>query len=99
MAASIAGRLRDRGDAEREIEELTAQLGRVASEVRPPHATLLSGYQNIDRLTETLADRTAQLAAIEQARGHYDHRKLLAGVGLVTCMLVGTAAALWAVLK
>ena len=55
MAASIAGRLRDRGDAEREIEELTAQLGRVASEVRPPHATLLSGYQNIDRLTDTLA--------------------------------------------
>jgi hypothetical protein len=99
MAASIAGRLRDRGDAEREIEELTAQLGRVASDVRPPHATLLSGYQNIDRLTDTLADRTAQLAAIEQARGHYDHRKLLAGVGLLTCMLVGTAAALWAVLK
>jgi len=99
MAASIAGRLRDRGDAEREIEEPTARRGRVASDVRPPHATLLSGYQNIDRLTETLADRTAQLAAIEQARGHYDHGKLLAGVSLVTCMVAGTAAALWAVLK
>ena len=51
------------------IEELTAQLGRVAFEVRPPHArTLLSGYQNIDRLADTLADRTAQLTeAIEQA--------------------------------
>jgi hypothetical protein len=99
MAASIAGRLRDRADAEREIADLTAQIGRVASDVRPPHATLLSGYQNIDRLNETIADRTAQLAAIEQARSHYDHRKLLAGVGVLTCMLVGTFAALWAVLK
>jgi hypothetical protein len=99
MAASIAGRMRDRGDAEREIADLTAQLGRVAADVRPPHATLLSGYQNIDRLTETVGDRSAQLAAIEQARGHYDYRKLLAGVSLLTCMLVGTAAALWAVLR
>jgi hypothetical protein len=99
MAASIAGRLRDRVDAEREIADLTMQIGRVAAEVRPPHATLLSGYQNIDRLAETVGDRSAQLAAIEQARSHYDHRKLLAGVSLVTCMLVGTAAALWAVLK
>ena len=57
MAASIAGRLRDRVDAEREIADLTAQIGRVAADVRPPHATLLSGYQNIDRLTETIGDR------------------------------------------
>jgi hypothetical protein len=99
MAASIAGRLRDRVDAEREISDLTAQLGRVAADVRPPHATLLSAYQNIDRLSETIGNRSAQLAAIEQARGHYDHRKLLAGVGLVTCMLVAISAALWKLLK
>jgi hypothetical protein len=95
MAASIAGRQRDRADAEREISDLTAQIGRVAADIRPPHATLLSGYQNIDRLNETIADRTAQLAAIEQARGHYDHRKLLAGVSVLTCALIGTFAALW----
>jgi hypothetical protein len=99
MAASIAGRLRDRADAEREITDLTAQIGRVTADIRPPHAILLSGYQNIDRLAETIGDRTAQLAAIEQARGHYDHRKLVAGVGLLTCMLVGIGAALWAVLR
>ena len=99
MAASIAGRERDRADAEREIADLTAQIGRVAADVRPPHATLLSGYQNIDRLNETIAHRTAQLAAIEQARSHYDHRKLLAGVGVVTCMLVVISAALWKLLK
>ncbi len=99
MAASIAGRMRDRVDAEREISDLTAQIGRVAADVRPPHAALLSAYQNIDRLTETISTRSAHLAAIEQARSHYDHRKLLAGVGVLTCMLVGTFAALWAVLK
>ena len=95
MAASIAGRVRDRADAEREIADLTAQIGRVAADVRPPHATLLSGYQNIDRLAETIADRTAQLAAIEQARALYDHRKLLAGVGVLTCGLLVISAALW----
>ncbi|HMF44353.1 MAG TPA: hypothetical protein VKQ32_26955 [Polyangia bacterium] len=99
MAASIAGRQRDRAAAEREIADLTAQIGRVAFEVRPPHATLLSGYQNIDRLNQTIAERTAQLAAIEQARGHYDHRKLLAGVGVLTCMLGAISAALWKLLK
>jgi hypothetical protein len=99
MAASIAGRMRDRVDAEREISDLTAQIGRVAADVRPPHATLLSAFQNIDRLSETIGDRSAQLAAIEQARGHYDYRKLLAGVGLVTCMLVAISAALWKLLK
>jgi hypothetical protein len=60
---------------------------------------LLSAFQNIDRLSETIGDRSAQLAAIEQARGHYDYRKLLAGVGLVTCMLVAISAALWKLLK
>ena len=92
MAASIAGRLRDRADAEREVADLTEQLGRVAAEVRPPHAALLSSYQNIDRLHETIDDRSAQLAALEQARSHYDQRKLLTGVGLVTSMLIATGA-------
>jgi hypothetical protein len=99
MAASIAGRMRDRADAEREIADLTAQIGRVAADARPPHATLLSGYQNIERLEETIGDRSAQLAAIEQARGHYDHRKLLAGLGVLTCMIVAISAALWKFLK
>jgi hypothetical protein len=99
MAASIAGRLRDRADAEREVAELTEQVGRVAAEVRPPHTALLASYQNIDRLRETIGDRSAQLEALVQARSHYDHRKLLTGVGLVTSMLIATGALLWAVLK
>lgn len=99
MAASIAGRLRDRAAAEREVGELTQQLGRVASDVRIANGALLSGYQTIDRLNETLRDRSAQLAALAQSRAHYDQRKLLTGVGLVTSMLLATAAAVWAVLK
>ncbi len=99
MGASIAGRQRDRAAAEKQTVELTAQLGRTAAEIRPPHGALLSSYQNIDRLTETIADRSAQIATIEQTQAHYDQRKLLTGVGLLTSMLIATAAALWAVLR
>jgi len=99
MATSIAGRQRDRADAEREAADLTDQLGRATNELRPPHGVLLSAYQNIDRLNETIADRGAQIAAIEQMQGHYDLRKLLTGVGLLTSMLIATAAALWAAFK
>jgi len=99
MAASIAGRQRDRADAEREIADLTAQLGRAAARARPPHPSVLSTYQNIDRLSAVIVDRSAQLAVLEQTRSHYDHRKLVTGVGLLTSMLIATAAALWMVLK
>jgi hypothetical protein len=32
-------------------------------------------------------------------QAHYDQRKLLTGVGLLTSMLIATAAALWAALR
>lgn len=99
MAASIAGRQRDRALAEREAAELTEQLGRAAAEIRAPHGALLSTYQTIDRLTATIADRSAQIALIEQMQAHYDQRKLLTGVGLLTSLLGATAAAIWAVLR
>ncbi len=99
MAASIAGRQRDRVLAEREAAELTEQLGRTAADIRPPHGALLSTYQTIDRLSATIADRSGQIAAIEQMQAHYDQRKLLTGVGLLTSLLGATAAALWAALR
>ncbi len=99
MAASIAGRQRDRGDAEREVAELTAELGRAAATARPAHPALSAGYQTIDRLNTTIADRTRQLSALAQTSGHYDGRKLLTGVGLLASGIVATAAALWAVLR
>ena len=99
MAASIAGRQRDRVLAEREAAELTEQLGRVAADIRAPHGALLSTYQTIDRLTATIADRSSQIALIEQMQAHYDQRKLLTGVGLLTSLLGATAAAIWAVLR
>jgi chromosome segregation ATPase len=99
MAASIAGRQRDRGEAEREVADLTAELGRAAAAARPPHPSLLSGYQTVDRLNHTIAERGGQLSALAQSSGHYDGRKLLAGVGLLASGLIATAAALWAVLR
>jgi hypothetical protein len=99
MAASIAGRQRDRADAEREAADLTDQLGRATNDLRPPQSVLLSAYQNIDRLDETIADRSSQIAAIEQTQAHYDLGKLLTGLGLLTSMLIATAAALWAAFK
>ena len=99
MAASIAGRQRDRGEAEREVSELTAELGRAAATARPPHPALLAGYQTFDRLKQTIAERDGQLSALAQASGHYDGRKLLAGVGLLASGLVAIGAALWAVLR
>jgi hypothetical protein len=99
MAASIAGRQRDRSEAEHEVADLTAQLGRETAELRPPHAVLLSSYQTVDRLSAAIADRSGQLSALEQAQGHYDLRKLMTGVGLLLSVLIAAAGALWAVLK
>jgi hypothetical protein len=99
MAATISGHIRDRADAEHEAAMLTEQLGRVAADARPASAPLLSAYQRIDRLKETISDREQQIEAVERASAHHDIRKLLAGVALLTGLLLATAAVLWAVLK
>src|SRR6185436_9114017 len=64
MKASIAAHTRGRADAEREVADLTEQLGRAAAQARPPAASLGPLYQGIDRLEETLADRGRQIAAL-----------------------------------
>ncbi len=99
MAASIAGRQRDRAEAEREVADLTGQLGRAAAQARPPHTSLLSTYQNIDRLSEMISERSAQLALLAEANTRYDQRKLITGVGLVTTILLASAAMLWVVFR
>jgi hypothetical protein len=95
MAASVAGHVRDRADAEREGADLTIQLGRAALQARPAVSSLLSVFQRIDRLQETIVDRTRELEALERAAAHYDQRKLLTGLGLVTVLLGAGVAALW----
>jgi hypothetical protein len=97
MSASVAGHIRERANAEREGAELTEQLGRAALAARPAVSSLLSVYQRIDRLQETIVDRNSDIAAIERAAAHYDQRKLFTGVGL-TLFLIGaivTGAWLW----
>ncbi|HVU49351.1 MAG TPA: hypothetical protein VHL80_01630 [Polyangia bacterium] len=95
MAASVAGHVRDRAEAEREAAELTVQLGRAALQARPAVSSLLSVFQRIDRLQETIVDRGRELAALERAAAHYDQRKLFTGIGLVALLVAGGVAALW----
>jgi chromosome segregation ATPase len=95
MGANVAGHVRDRADAEREGADLTVQLGRAALVARPAVSSLLSVFQRIDRLQETIIDRGGDLAALERAAAHYDQRKLFTGIGLVTLLLAAGVAALW----
>jgi chromosome segregation ATPase len=99
MKASIAGHIRERADAEREVADLTEQLGRAAAQARSTVPLLMPAYQRIDRLQESIDDRASQIAAIEQSLAHYDEKKLLTGVGLVTSMLAAAAVMLWVVLR
>lgn len=99
MKASIAGHSRERANAEREVAELTEQLGRAGAQSRSVAPSLARLYQSIDRLEETLSDRTRQITAIDQAQAHYDHRKLLTGVGLLTSIFALAAAVLWIALR
>ncbi|HET6284767.1 MAG TPA: hypothetical protein VFH73_27675 [Polyangia bacterium] len=99
MGASIASHSRERADAEREIGVLTEQLGRAAAQIRPPGAMLQPLFQRIDRLAEAVAERGSDIAALDQAAAHYDERKLLTGVGLVTSMIAVTVAVIWVVLR
>jgi predicted nucleic acid-binding Zn-ribbon protein len=99
MAASVAGHVRERATAEREGADLTVQLGRATMQARPAVSSLLSVFQRIDRLQETIVDRTRELEALERAAAHYDQRKLLTGVSLVTVLLGAGVAALWLTLR
>lgn len=95
MAASVAGHVRDRSNAEQESAMLTEQLGRATLQARPAVSSLLSVYQRVDRLQETISDRTNELGALERAAAAYDGRKLSKGIGLVTFLLAFGGAALW----
>ena len=99
MGAGIAGHSRDRSEAEREVAELTEQLGRAAAQSRPAAAELRPLYQRIDRLKETIAERSTAIATLDQSLAHYDQRKLLTGVGLVTSLIVVAVGVLWVVLR
>jgi chromosome segregation ATPase len=99
MKASIAGHARQRVDAAREVAELTDQLGRAATQARSTDPLLGPMYQSIDRLEETMSDRAQQIASLDLARDHYDIKKLVTGVGLLTSLVALTAAVLWFALK
>jgi hypothetical protein len=103
----LRGAADDRGVAGARLGRVKDERARLAREMasgglnqaRAAHGALLSTYQTIDRLAATIADRGSQIALIEQMQAHYDQRKLLTGVGLLTSLLGATAAAIWAVLR
>jgi chromosome segregation ATPase len=95
MTASVAGHVRDRAAAEQEAAMLTEQLGRATLQARPAVSSLLSVYQRVDRLQETIADRTSELAALERAAASYDGRKLGKGIAWLVFLVAAAAAAVW----
>jgi hypothetical protein len=95
MAASVAGHVRERANAEREAADLTEQLGQAALVARPAVSSLLSVYQRVDRLQETIVDRNSELAALERAAAHYDQRKLFTGVGLSVFLVGAIVTGVW----
>ena len=99
MKASIAGHSRERANAEREVAELTEQLGRAGAQARSTLPGLSPLYQSIDRLEQTISERTREIAALDQSLTHYDLKKLLTGVGLLTSLVALTTAVLWVVLR
>lgn len=99
MAASITGHARERATAERQIRELTVQIGGVAAEKRPRNPALFPLYERIDRLRDTIEDRQRQIAQVERMAGHFDRRKLAAGLGLLGSVLGVLGVAIWALLR
>jgi hypothetical protein len=95
MTASVASHVRERAAAEREGAELTEQLGRAALQARPAVSSLLSVFQRIDRLHETIIDRNRELAALERAAAAYDGRKLFTGLGIVAFVIAAAVVSLW----
>jgi hypothetical protein len=99
MAAGITGQTRQRAEAERQIRELSTQIGSAAFEARLPVAALLPGYERVERLEQTVLENDRHIGVVTRAAGAYDHRKLATGVGLLTGLLGALGVALWALLR
>ena len=99
LTASLTGHGRERDEAERRVQDLTAQIGRIAWQLRLPDATLMPRYDRIDRNHQTIADRDRQIATIEATIGRYDQKKLAIGVSLLAGLLIAVALGLWAILR
>jgi chromosome segregation ATPase len=99
MAAGITGQTRDRAEAEGRIRSLTVEVGQTAFRLKPPAPALKAAFTRVERLEETVKERERQLAVVARSASSYDHRKLAAGLGLLTglCGVVGVT--LWALLR
>jgi hypothetical protein len=64
-------------------------------QARPAVSSLLSVFQRIDRLHETIVDRQSELAALERTAAHYDGKKLATGIVLALLLIAGGVAGAW----
>jgi hypothetical protein len=64
-------------------------------QARPAVSSLLSVFQRIDRLHETIIDRNSELGALERAAAAYDGRKLFTGLGIVAFLIAAGVVSLW----
>ncbi len=99
IAASLLAHVRDRTEAEKQLRDLTLEIGRAATELRVPVPAALPSYARVDRLQETIAESDRQLAGVERTIGRYNIRKLAAGLGLLTAIAAAVGTALWAILR
>lgn len=98
VAASIVGHNRDRAEGEKQMRDITTEIGQTARRVRLPRQLLLPSYARIDRLEETITDRDREIADAERAIGRADLPKMAAGLGVLTGILGVLGIGLWALL-
>ena len=74
------------------MADLTEQLGREADRHVHPRSASPFVYQSIDRSGKRWPIAATVAQTRDRSLAHYDHKKLLAGVGLLTSLFAVSAA-------
>jgi hypothetical protein len=99
VAASLAGRQRERTQNEDDLRNVTARIGAQAIESRLPSPHLLGAYERFDRLADIVRATEAELARVDDLSGSLDHRKLAAGLGIIAGLTTTVIVALWRLIR
>ena len=100
MAASRAGHARDRAEAERQIRELTVEIGRAVRKGASSGSAAAGALRDrLERLEALAAERGREIILVERSLGRFDNRKLAAGVGLLAAVAVVLVLVLWVILR
>ncbi len=83
LQTSLASQAREQAEAEREIHELTQQLGQVAARARPFSPALQDAFLRLDNLQDTNQARRNDLDQLDATLASYDKRKFRIGVAML----------------